>query len=1043
MFHPAVAILVVDDDDDFALVVSDLLRIDLPGVDLVVHHALSVAEAWSHVSTGALDVILLDYRLGPEDGLEFLSAIRSRGVQTPVVVMTGWSGEDVVVRAMKAGATDYVSKSKLHEGRLGAAVRHCIDIQTRDKLHRRAQEEVRASEERFRTVFAEAPIGMMLLDARGHILRANTAVCRMLGASEADLITSEPWERVHPDDVEEAKAFAERLVNGEITSYQREKRYLARDGAVVWTRVTARVVRSPVEPQQLRIAMIENISDRKVAEAALRESASLLEEAQAIAHVGSWWYGVGASKELVWSRETYRIFGIAEGTPVTPDTFFAAIHPDDLDRVHEAVGQALHGTNRMELEHRVLRPDGGLAWVHERGVVERIADGAPTRIIGTVQDITARRAAMAALTASEERYRRIVESTTEGVWTYDPEGVTTFMNVRMAQMLALDPARAVGRSVFEFVDETSATETRQRLTLRGSGDGVRTDLCLRRGDGTLLVVSVQPNPLFGLHGRYEGELATVTDVSSERRADEARARLAAVVQSSEDAILSTDLDGVITSWNPAAEALYRHTAAEVIGRAFTLVVPEGQLRAETQIFQRVAGGETVRSYDTFRRRKDGTVVEVAVAISPIRDSHGAVIGTASVNHDLTSRRQSEQALRRTEEQFRQAQKMEAVGRLAGGIAHDFNNVLSVIISYSELAIGGLKAGDPLRADLEQIHTAGHRASNLTRQLLAFSRQQVLHPRVLDLQEAVTGLTSMLRRLLGEDVDFSAETAGSLDLVLADPGQIEQVIMNLAVNARDAMPGGGTLRLKTSNVEVGPSLAERHGRACGRYVLLEMTDTGTGMDAETQARIFEPFFTTKMQGKGTGLGLSTVFGIVEQSGGFVDVTSALGVGSTFRVYLPRTTQRPEALTTSESHSPRRGTETILLVEDEDQVRAVACAILRRNGYTVLETANGGEAFLLAADYPGPIDLLFTDVVMPRMSGRLLAEQLTVARPTMRVLYASGYTDDAVVRHGVLEEDVAFLQKPFTPNTLLRKVADVLAGPGPRAASSEASGALARR
>jgi PAS domain S-box-containing protein len=376
-----------------------------------------------------------------------------------------------------------------------------------------------------------------------------------------------------------------------------------------------------------------------------------------------------------------------------------------------------------------------------------------------------------------------------------------------------------------------------------------------------------------------------------------------------------------------------------------------------------------------------------------------------------------------EHQFRQAQKMEAVGRLAGGVAHDFNNLLSVILSYSDLALRQLRQQDPLYEGLKQIDEAGKRAAGLTRQLLAFSRQQVLQPRVLDLSLVLTEMRSMLGRLLGEDVELVLRVAPALGRVLADPGQIEQVVMNLAVNARDAMPDGGTLTIELTNVTLAAG-ADGLANPAGDYVLLATRDTGVGMDAETRARIFEPFFTTKQQGKGTGLGLSTVFGIVEQSRGHVAVSSAPGAGSTFRVYLPRTDLAIAEERLGSLGPILRGTETILVVEDEDQLRTVACVVLRGNGYRVLEASNGGEALVISRDFAEKIDLLLTDVVMPRMSGQRLAEHLKAERPDMKTLFTSGYTDDSMLHHGVREQDVAFLHKPFTPQILLNKVRDVL-------------------
>src|SRR5437879_1802067 len=388
--------------------------------------------------------------------------------------------------------------------------------------------------------------------------------------------------------------------------------------------------------------------------------------------------------------------------------------------------------------------------------------------------------------------------------------------------------------------------------------------------------------------------------------------------------------------------------------------------------------------------------------------------------------------KKLEEQLRQAQKMEAIGQLTGGIAHDFNNMLTVIIGYSELMLQRLKADDPLRSEVEQVKEAGVRASLLTRQLLAFSRKQVLQPRVLDLNAVLTNMDRMLQRLIGEDIDLVTVPAPGLGRVLADPGQIEQVIMNLAVNARDAMPQGGKLTIETANVELDDAYARQHGPVqSGPYVMLAVSDTGCGMDAETQARIFEPFFTTKEPGKGTGLGLSTVYGIVKQSEGYVWVYSEVGRGTTFKVYLPMVEGAVETVEPGVTPTRTvRGSETILLVEDDHAVRVLARSVLQAHGYSVLEASQGKEALLLSGQHEGPIHLMVTDTVMPGMSGRDLSECLKPSRPNMKVIFMSGYTDKAIIHHGELAPGTAFLQKPFTPDALALKVRGVLDSPAGR-------------
>lgn len=420
-----------------------------------------------------------------------------------------------------------------------------------------------------------------------------------------------------------------------------------------------------------------------------------------------------------------------------------------------------------------------------------------------------------------------------------------------------------------------------------------------------------------------------------------------------------------------------------------------------------------RAWQGEYRHTDGRRIPVLVAVEPLEEGQNIAIALNLTEH------------KQLEEQYRQAQKMEAVGRLAGGIAHDFNNILSVVLSYSDMICTDQDVDGDVRSEVEQIRTAALRAADLTRQLLAFSRQQVLEPRIVSASSIVTGMHKMLRRLLGADIMLTLLLESELWNILIDPSQVEQIIMNLAVNARDAMPQGGQLTIQTTNVSLDEGYAAAHHEVHpGDYVMLAASDTGNGMDAATQARIFEPFFTTKQSGKGTGLGLSTVFGIVKQSGGHIWVYSEPNKGTCFKLYFPRA--NGESSPTAEVTAPEssRGHETILLVEDDTQVRSLAVNILRRSGYVVLEASNGGEALLICEQHNARIDLLLTDVVLPLTSGRQIAERLQALRPNIKVLYMSGYTDDAILQHGVLDSGVAYLQKPITPRSLTRKVREVL-------------------
>jgi len=512
------------------------------------------------------------------------------------------------------------------------------------------------------------------------------------------------------------------------------------------------------------------------------------------------------------------------------------------------------------------------------------------------------------------------------------------------------------------------------------------------------------------------------DITERRSADELRRLQSAALAAAADAIVITDRAGAIVWVNPAFSRLTGYSSDEALGRNPRDLVKSG--KHEPAFFQdmwdTILAGRVWRGQMT-NRRKDGSLYTEEQVITPMRDASQVITHFIAIKEDISARLS-------LEAQYRQAQKMESVGRLASGIAHDFNNVLTVINGMADLVLERLDPSDGAHADIVEIKRAGDRAAALTRQLLAFSRQQILAPRVMDLNVTIDGLASLLHRLLGEDIDLVVVPAPNLGRVKADPGQIEQVITNLAVNARDAMPLGGKLTIETQNVELDEDYVGRHAESVppGDYVLLAMTDTGTGMNEETRARLFEPFFTTKAYGKGTGLGLSTVHGIVKQSEGFIWVYTEPGRGTTFKVYLPLVTEaeRPQRIHAGVMASTT-GTETVLLVEDNDGLRQLATRLLRRGGYTVLDEASTAEQALnVLAGYSGPVHLLLTDVVLPGLSGRQLSEQVKQLRPDLRTLFMSGYTDETIVRHGVLDHDMPFLHKPFTGAALLRRVREVL-------------------
>jgi PAS domain S-box-containing protein len=513
----------------------------------------------------------------------------------------------------------------------------------------------------------------------------------------------------------------------------------------------------------------------------------------------------------------------------------------------------------------------------------------------------------------------------------------------------------------------------------------------------------------------------LTGALARARLNEERQRLSAAIQQSAEGVIITDVEGTIVYVNPAFELMSGYSCEEVIGQNLRILKSSEQDAAfYSELWTTIRAGEVWHGR-LANRKKDGSHYTAEETVTPVRNGNGAIANYVAVQRDVTRELQ-------LEEQYRQAQKMEAVGRLAAGVAHDFNNLLTAINGFAELIRLQLSSDSPLQEMTDKILEAGQSAADLVRQLLAFSRKQVIEPKVLDLNDVVANMHKMLRRIIGEDVELATVLAPGLWSVKVDPAQIEQVIVNLVVNARDAMPQGGRLTIETANEILG-----KEEDACylepqpGEYVLLAVSDTGLGMNKEVKARIFEPFFTTKEVGKGTGLGLATVYGIVKQGGGGIWVYSEEGQGTTFKIYLPRAEEVASMSAQAEVRADMpSGSETVLLVEDDLRVRELVRRVLRGQGYTLLEAQDGQEAWRMASQYAGTIDLLLTDVVMPGMGGRVLAEQLVEARPEMKIIFMSGYADDAIGHHGVLEPGVVFLPKPFSPMNLAHKVRVVLDG-----------------
>jgi len=731
---------------------------------------------------------------------------------------------------------------------------------------------------------------------------------------------------------------------------------------------------------------------------------------------------------LYQSPSVERVLGYAP-SELVGQGLFDYIHPDDLATVRRHV-EAIHQSPGVPIsfETRFRHRMGEWRWFECTGT-NLFAEPAIAGVLFNARDITDSKRSAEALRESRDELAVILKTIADGIIVSDGMGKIIYANDAAARILRYDSVESlVSTTPLEVFDRFVVTDEHGAPLEPAALPGARVlagesyaEAVVRWHDkraGTDGFSIVRATPVYDELRRVRYAVNVFHDITSLKQAQRAVHDLAAVVEAAEDAIVARTLDGVVLSWNPGAERLYGYAAREIVGKPAARLVASQHHAENERALDRARRGERVPAFETTRQHRDGTSIPVSVTMAPICDDTGAPVAIAEVAHDIRPQR-------RLEAQFRHAQKLEAVGRLAAGVAHDFNNILSVILSHAELAARDVVEMHSVHTDLEEITAAACRAGQLTRQLLAVSRNQVVQPRVLDLRGIVAGMRAMLVRLLGEDIEVVVSVPDVLGRVVADPGQLEQVLMNLAINARDAMRKRGRRPIDL----VGPGWDATDERVRGRlppgsYVVLSVTDTGVGMDAATRDRIFEPFFTTKPTGKGTGLGLATVQSIVEQSHGHIMVDSEPGAGTTFRVFLPRTERLEEPARGDELHAELHGSETILLVEDEDQVRSVAFTILRRHGYKVLEASNAGEALLVSRDFAGTIDLLMTDVIMPRMSGAALAQELARQRPEMRILFTSGYTDDAIVHHGVLDDGVAFLQKPFTPDSLLRTVRETL-------------------
>jgi len=732
---------------------------------------------------------------------------------------------------------------------------------------------------------------------------------------------------------------------------------------------------------------------------------------------------VGPGYELIWGRSTENLYA-------KPQQWVEAILPEEREGVLAVFGTLTGTVSEVSVEYRIARPDGTVRWVHDRGFQVRNAAGILVRLTGIASDITERKQTEEALQRRQTELQVLFDLTPAMIFFKDTKNGILRVNKRFAETVGKPVADIEGKPYPEIHSEDAAKYYVDDLEVIQSGvPKLGIIETIRDREGKEIWVQTDKVPVCDKAGSVIGIVAMCQDITHRKKAEETLRLLNSAVLQSRESILITDaeldLPGPrVVFVNPAFTKMTGYSQEEAIGKTPRILQgPRTDKTVLSRLRKNLEQGETFEG-EAINYRKDGKEFDLEWQIAPIRDVAGTITHFLSIQRDITARK-------RFEAQLFQSQKMETVGKLAGGVAHEFNSILTAIIGQSELMLDDLPAGSPLRKSAAEIRKAASRAATLTRQLLAYGRKQFLKPETLDLNRVMASMDGMFHHLMGGDVDMQIIPARGLQAVKADAGQIEQVIMNMAINARDAMPNGGKLTLETANVTFDQESVGRYPELQeGDYVMLAITDTGRGMSAEVKARVFEPFFSTKEVGQGTGLGLSTCYGIIKQSGGHISVYSELARGATFKIYLPQVDQETKIrLQRRDSPALPCGTETILLVEDDPALREMAATLLRRLGYNVLAAANGIEALSLKQQRDiGHVDLLFTDVVMPHMSGKELAERVKALYPHTKILFTSAYTENSIIHQGVLNKGMALLQKPFTPSALAHKLRELLDQPG---------------
>jgi two-component system, cell cycle sensor histidine kinase and response regulator CckA len=892
-----------------------------------------------------------------------------------------------------------------------------IVVSYRDiSIRKQAEESVKQALAWYEAIFEGSRDAIFISDAESRFIAVNQAACELTGYSKQELLGMRIPDLHEATDLGAYERYHDRIMVGvEIVD---EARILRKDGRKVDTEFNNR--RIVINEVPFIHSVARDVTERKRAEEALKHSHEFRDKVMQNATNSIFAVDLEGRFTLA-NEQASRITGYSLGELIGM-AFHGLFSPSVLPRVLEQFKQLVtEGITISQYETYLIRKDGTTITINI-STAPLLENGIIVGVVGTAEDITERKRGEEALRSAENKYRSIFENAIEGIFQSTPEGRYLSVNPALARMHGYESPEEMMSSITDMaqqlcVDPNQHAQLKRLLEEQAYVKNM--EIQTRRKDGTRIMTSINARIVRDASGAvfcYEG---SIEDITERKRTEEELQKLYRAVEQSPNSIVITDNQGNIEYVNPKFTELTGYSSAEVLGRN-PRILKSGELPMEKykELWKTITSGHDWRG-EFHNRKKNGELYWEYATISPIKNAQGVITHFLAIKEDRSVRKS-------LEEQLRQAQKMEAIGRLAGGVAHDFNNLLTAILGYSEMMEAKLKPDDPLRSHVREIFHAGERAATLVRQLLAFSRKQVIQPKVLNLNQVIGELDKMLRRLIGEDIDLVTRLDPRVGHIKADVGQIEQVVVNLAVNSRDAMPQGGKLTIETINARLGENhTGDPEDVQSSPYVMLSVSDNGCGMDSEVCSRIFEPFFTTKEAGKGTGLGLSTVYGIVNQNGGSISVYSKPGKGTTFRIYFPHVNEPVEpAIPYPKGEEASRGIETILIVEDDVLVRKLAVETLSKCGYHVLEATHGEEALRICRTHEGTIHLLLTDAIMPGMTGSELVSRIEPLIKRIKVLYMSGYTDDVILRQGRLDPEMKFLQKPFTPSILLQKVREVL-------------------